>query len=183
MARYTYHYSVETGAEPFRITCGSFAQMVTRRYRDTIPAIPAAAYETSSSDDAPDAAPAGVADDAPDAALADPAALHDASLWAAVTRLRWALRSDRKITDYDVARFIADARADGEFEGVLRALRTLAASLVADYPVLAGEARDVVLQLVALGSEMANAAAQSPDLFLYVKNELQPVHLAALLNI
>jgi len=189
MARFTFHYQAEGSEEPFRISCARLTQAISDRYRAAAPAYPNAhgheddLEEPLSDDEDPPVIPAVAAPPGDPAAFGDPAAIHDADLWVAAMRLQWVLKSDRLITARDVAQLLAGVQADGELEAVRGAYRALANSLALVYPALAAEDRPTLLQIVALGSDMALAVAQAPDLLSYVKNELQPVNLAALLRV
>jgi hypothetical protein len=113
----------------------------------------------------------------------NPADLGDASKWVAASHLQWGLASERTITAEGAARTLANLREAGEFDAARRAVCALAAGLAAAYPEIAGEARGTLLQIAALGHEMATALAQTPDLLMWAKSELQPVDLVSLLNV
>ena len=195
MARYTFHYLVEPANAPYQLNCGFLTRAIYGRVphgEGEMAAFEPAPAIDYSSDDEPDseddavvpaAAPAAPPPAPVDGAEADPIDLYNPELWESVARFQWALKSDRLVAARAVATLIADIQADGELEGVRRAFRRLTGALVAAHPALAGADRRALVQLVALGNEMATAAAQSPDLFEFVKNELQPVNLAALLRI
>lgn len=196
MARYTFHFASDL-SDPYRLTCGRLAQTIADRFRDANPGQILHPFDPQGYEDTQDSDTESASDDegaaavnpalpgAPPAAPepGDPANLHNASYWEAVRQFQWALKSDRTINARAVSALIADLQTDGLLEAARQAFRRLSAALVAAYPGLAEvEKRDVV-QLVALGNEMAMAAAESPDLFAYVKNELQTVNLAALLRV
>ena len=207
MARYilyTFHYSDNGGT--YDLTCVGLAQMLSVRIRDTnrgrstseadpnsdnarAPALTLtrATYDVPGLADARRDAHVGNLGHPPEQASCQPDgnldSLHDVGLWVSAARLQWAHKSDRLLRTRDLNTMLADIQSDGDLEKLRIAFQTLSAALIAAYPPLSVEDRSTILQLIALGKDMAIAAAQSPDLFAYVKNELQPINLAALLKI
>lgn len=104
--------------------------------------------------------------------------LDDVGLWGAVAALQWVIVSDHVITLHAMNNLVADLAADGRLYEVRQAIYKLVSAISAKYPALARASRPALVQLVALGRDMAIAAGDSPDFFKFVKKELQPVNLA-----
>jgi hypothetical protein len=90
--------------------------------------------------------------------------------------------SDQIITARALALRLSDL-TEGERNHIRLSIRQLIAALTAVYPVLARAGRPTLVQLIALGRDMATSIGESPDLFEYVKKELQAVNLAAALRV
>lgn len=188
MDRYVFHYAGAEETEPHEITCGRLTRNIIERYR---------AHAAPDSDNDVDDDNGGVdmddhggvdMDDHSDTDKADTdddtadSAFDDERNWQAVAKLSWALKSDRTIRLLEVERTITALENDGSFKMIRSAFRHLADALVLKCPPLRLESRGVALQLVAIGKDMATAVIESPDLLSFVKNELQPVDLAVLLQ-
>lgn len=104
--------------------------------------------------------------------------LDDVGLWGAIAALQWVIVSDHVITLHAMNDLVADLAADGRLYEVRQAIYKLVSAISAKYPALARASRPALVQLVALGRDMAIAAGDSPDFFKFVKKELQPVNLA-----
>jgi hypothetical protein len=109
-------------------------------------------------------------------------ALFNAKHWENVRLLQWTLRSDGLITSAEAQRRIASLDRQGTLPRVKASMRSLVEALIAAYPSL-GEERAQLTQLVALGQELTVSAADASDLYEFVKKELQPVDLVALLKL
>lgn len=174
MARQLYVFHYEGPQTEYSLNCGRLAQEIADRWQGP-----------RGDADPPGFAGGGanpeVSDDDDDDAVA--ANLNDVELWGAVAQLQWVMSSDRAIDARAVTTLLADLTADGELDRIRLAVRRLVAALAAMYPTLARASRPALVQLVALGRDMATAAGESPDLFEFVKKELQAVNLAALLRV
>jgi len=179
MARQLYVHHYEDPQTEYSLNCGRLAQEIADKWQG-----PRGDVFGGDGEDADHplgyAEPETSDDDDEDAAATN---LDDVELWALAARLQWAMTSDRPITARAVTALLADLGADGELDGVRLAVRRLVAALTAMYPTLARASRPALVQLVALGRDMATAAGESPDLFEFVKKELQAVNLAALLRV
>jgi hypothetical protein len=107
--------------------------------------------------------------------------LDDIGLWEAVAALQWVIVSDHVITMHAMNDLLAALAADGQLDGVRQAVYKLVAAISAKYPALARASRPALVQLVALGRDMAIAAGDAPDFFEFVKKELQTINLGAAL--
>ena len=196
MARqlYVFHYQ-EPQAE-YSLNCGRLAQEIADRWQGPRGVADPSGFAGGDADppgfaggdaDPPGFAGGGadpeVSDDDDDDDDAVSANLNDVELWGAVAQLQWVMSSDRAIDARAVTTLLADLTDDGELDRIRLAVRRLVAALAATYPTLARASRPALVQLVALGRDMATAAGESPDLFEFVKNELQAVNLAALLRV
>jgi hypothetical protein len=195
------HYT-ETDSTHGRLTCSRFARALADWLSEAAPALlsrggqglctpsghprHADPVDQEPDDDGADPARApwgGHPDwDCPSAHTDAKADLGNDAHWRLAARLRWALRSDRAVGAREAARLVADLREDGDLEAVRGAYCRLAAALAAAYPAL-GTDLNALVQLAALGRDLANGAGQTPDIREYAKNELQPVDLAALLGL
>lgn len=179
MARQLYVFHYEDPQTEYSLNCGRLAQEIADRWQGPRGDV---FYGHA---DPPGFAGGGadpeVSDDDDDDAVA--ANLNDVELWGAVAQLQWVMSSDRAIDARAVTTLLADLTADGELDRIRLAVRRLVAALAATYPTLARASRPALVQLVALGRDMATAAGESPDLFEFVKKELQAVNLAALLRV
>ncbi len=107
--------------------------------------------------------------------------LDDVGLWGAVAALQWVIVSDHVITLHAMTDLLAALAADGQLDKVRQAVYKLVAAISAKYPALARASRPALVQLVALGRDMAIASGDAPDFFEFVKKELQAVNLGAAL--
>jgi len=193
MARYSFFYPTCTLEQPARegYSCQTFVSTALAWWPDVLPENPPAAqWPFEQSADLADVQRwLGPPETGGDNLITDQlhptqlGAVGDSLLWATVSQLQWTLRSDHTITEDDVRGRLSKMHCtDPDGAACLRqAFRALIAGLIEAYPDLAGE--ECVPQLVALGRDMAFAAAEGPGLLQYIKNELQPVCLPALLGI
>ena len=107
--------------------------------------------------------------------------LKDAALWGLVDKMQWALTCDRKITPKDARKLIQDLKQDGVLENIKMAFLRLSGAMMLEFPHLESLENSQLIQLVALGHELAIGVGGSPDLLLFAKKELQQTDLAALL--
>lgn len=178
-----FHYDIDD-TNSYAISCGRLTKNLLDNLRDVI--APAAAdindeqAEESASGDESVNSDDSADEDIEAAAIvdeADPAFLGDQAMWASAQLLRWTLSSDRVITATDLA---ALQRSDpARFKQARNACCALTNALKRVYPIAAGETTNTVLQLTALGYDMATTACQSQDLMIFVKTELQTLDLEA----
>ena len=128
----------------------------------------------------PEEVPDDISDEDDEDALV--ASLSDYQLWETVSLLRWVMASDRVISDQELAADLARLNT-GTITRIRLAVRRLIAALTAKYPALGRVGYPTLVQLIALGRDMATSAGESPDLFEFVKKELQGVNLAAVLRV
>ena len=170
-------------AEP--LTCGRLAREIANRYTERRRPPDGSGAESSGAEssgaESSGAESSGAESSGAESSGAEVANLDDVELWGSAARLQWAMTSDRIITAQTTVALLAGLSAGGELDLVRRAVCTLTAALATTYPALACIDRQDLVQLVALGRGMATAVGESPDLFEFVKKELQVVDLAALL--
>jgi hypothetical protein len=156
---YTYYYDVPEG--PVNgLTCGRLAARVIGELRGHYPAIARDTAQGARS---------------PKEALEDAAAaLGDQRNWAAVSRMRWALYSDRALTPRELAQV-----GSKEYEHARAAIRALSAAFLVVYPDHPCKDHSTLGQLVALGEDMTRSVGADPSLLGYVEKELQPIDLAS----
>lgn len=95
--------------------------------------------------------------------------------------LGWALRVDKLIDADDMVETVNNLGEEGA-KLLRQALTVLRGSLDERAPVLVASCTESeLLQIIALGPDMATAAAESDDVLQFVKNELQYVDLRTLL--
>jgi len=97
--------------------------------------------------------------------------------WSRVGKLQWALHSDWSLDENALAQKVADLRREGTFAPVKRAFLTLMHELLETYPILVALENNALMQLIALGKDMATTVGESPDMLTFVENEIQPVDL------
>jgi len=178
--RLTFHYEVQQ-SDYYTLNCGRLCLDILDRWRrqqeDNV------VEDDENGDDAVGNGDVGNGDndddDDEDAVIAN---LDNFELWGAVARLQWAMVSDQIITARALALRLSDL-TEGERNHIRLSVRQLIAALTAAYPVLARAGRPTLVQLIALGRDMATSTGESPDLFEYVKKELQAVNLAAALRV
>ena len=171
---YTYHF--EPAQHGFSLGCGRLAREIVELFHVPHGAGRAGIRPPSpgrSSDDDTDG------DDEKDTG----ADLENAEMWAQISQLRWVIISDRPIDVMGVTTLLADLAIDGQLEAVRLAFRRAIDALINAYPTLARADRPTLAQLVALGRDMAISSGDSPDLFEFIKKELQPVDLADMLRV
>jgi hypothetical protein len=178
--RFTFYYEVQQ-SDYYTLSCGRLCLDILDRWRrqqeDNV------VEDDENGDDAVildvGNGDVGDDDDDEDAVIAN---LDNFELWGAVARLQWAMVSDQIITARALALRLSDL-TEGERNHIRLSIRQLIAALTAVYPVLARAGRPTLVQLIALGRDMATSIGESPDLFEYVKKELQAVNLAAALRV
>lgn len=166
MSGYTYHFrSEEVRAPGGRLTCSRLAQNVVESCARL-----GTLYQPVLA--------------VPKAEIADEGnALSDVDCWEDVRQLRWSLSSDGQITMAVARTRIADLEQKGNLGRVRASVSRLVGALVAAYPALADESPAQLAHLVAQGRDLAISAAESPDLYEFVKKEQQPVDLVTLLGL
>ena len=166
MARplYDFHYYAASDSD-YYLTCGRLATVICERWSRRSAAV----------DDAQ-----GVRDEE-GGHYSIAGLLDDVGTWEAVAALQWVIVSDHVITMRAMNDRLDALAANGLLDQVRQAFHELVAAISAKYPALARAGRPALVQLVALGRDMAIAAGDAPDFFEFVKKELQPVNLAAAL--
>jgi hypothetical protein len=91
------------------------------------------------------------------------------------------MRSDSIISNKQISTIISNLDTDGNLGQVKKAIKILSKSILSTFSIDLD--RPSLIQLIALGKELAIASCQSNDLLEFVKKEFQIVNLMELLNI
>jgi hypothetical protein len=108
--------------------------------------------------------------------------IDNIELWSIVSLLQWKMRSDSIISNKQISTIISNLDTDGNLGQVKKAINILSKSILSTYPHIDLD-RPSLIQLIALGKELAIASCQSNDLLEFVKKEFQIVNLVELLNV
>jgi hypothetical protein len=92
------------------------------------------------------------------------------------------MRSDSIISNKQISTIISNLDTDGNLGQVKKSINILSKSILRTYPHIDLD-RPSLIQLIALGKELAIASCQSNDLLEFIKKEFQIVNLMELLNI
>lgn len=109
--------------------------------------------------------------------------IDNVELWSIVSLLQWRMRSDSIISNKQTSTIISKLDTDGNLGQVKKAIKILSKTILVAYPTIKDLDRPSLIQLIALGKDLAVASCQSSDLLEFVKKEFQTVNLMELLNI
>jgi len=173
LPKYIFHYNVPP--TEFSLNCGHLLGDILGRRQDP-------PLNTVRREDPPDGVSESEVSDEDDEDILI-ANLNDSQLWETVSLLRWGMATDRVISGQELAADLALLKI-GTISRIRSAVRQLIAALTAKYPALGRVGYPTLVQLIALGRDMATSAGESPDLLEFVKKEeLQAVNLAAALRV